>query len=92
MKCLEGVTMEKEIEKIYICKKRVNDSEIIEKFLIQYVDGSSSYTELPSSYNKLSKPKKLKIRIPQTMPKRVQPSAPLSVTSVMGVYVPAISR
>jgi len=73
-KCLEGVTMEKEIEKIYICKKRVNDSEIIEKFLIQYVDGSSSYTELPSSYNKLLKPKKLKeeIRIKEQLDKYIK--------------------
>ena len=33
IKYLEGVIMEREIEKIYICKKKENDSEIIEKFL-----------------------------------------------------------
>lgn len=41
------------IEKIYVCKTILENSEVIEKVLIQYVDGNSAYFKLPSFYNEL---------------------------------------
>ncbi len=46
-----------DIEKIYVCKTDVENPNIIEKFLIQYVDGDQSYFALPSFYHEM-KPKR----------------------------------
>ena len=46
-----------DIEKIYVCKTDVENPNIIEKVLIQYVDGNQSYFALPSFYHEM-KPKR----------------------------------
>ena len=43
--------MKNNIEKIYVCL--LDDSKVIDKVLIQYVDGNSEYFEIPSFYNEL---------------------------------------
>lgn len=51
-----------EIEKIYVCKTMKDNPEVIEKVLIQYTDGNSSYFRLPSFYNKINSDNQVKER------------------------------
>lgn len=51
------------IEKIFVCRTKIEDKDIVEKALIQYSDGSYDYIQLPPRYDKMNMRKKRQSRI-----------------------------